>query len=125
LTLPSSTQQVTLVIAPTPVILDSTSSVRRFGEVDVSLNGFDNTYSASQLAFTFYNTTGGLLSGAISVDATSSFHQYFFGSTTTVGAFGLLARFLVTGNTAQVGAVDVQITNTAGVTTARRIPVGN
>ena len=55
----------------------------------------------------------------------STFHRYFFVSNTTGGAFGLLATFPVTGDTSQIGAVDVQITNSAGVTTAQKIPIGN
>jgi hypothetical protein len=65
------------------------------------------------------------MSGAIPVDATSIFHQYFFVSNTTGGAFGLLANFPVTGDTTQIGAVKVQITNSAGVTTAQQIAIGN
>lgn len=125
LTLPNSTQQTSLVVTPSPVIVDAATSVRRFGAVDVSLTGFDNTYSTSQLAFTFYNLSGAVMSSAIPVNATSIFHQYFFTSNTTGGAFGLLATFPVTGDTSQIGAVDVQITNSAGITTAQKIPIGN
>jgi centrosomal CEP192-like protein len=120
----NSTQQESLNISPSPVIFDSVSSVHRYGDVDVSLTGFDNTYTASELTFTFYNTKGAILSGAIPVDATSSFHQYF-SSTTAGGAFSLLATFPVTGDTSQIAAVDVQITNSAGATTAQHVLIGN
>lgn len=124
LNLQGSTQQASLEITPSPVILDVATSVRRFGEVDVSLAGFDNTYSASQLAFTFYNLKGAVMSSPISVDVTPAFHQYF--ATTTVGGeFAMLATFPVQGDTTQIGAVDVQITNSAGVTTANHISIGN
>jgi len=124
LTLANSTAQQSLVITPTPVILDGATSVRRFGAVDVSLTGFDNTYSTSQLSFIFYNLKGAPLSGAIPVDATSMFHQYF-SSTTVGGSFGLLATFPVTGDTSQIGFVDIQIINSSGTTTAQHIAVGN
>lgn len=125
LTLPNSTQQASLVVSPSPVIVDAATSVRQFGAVQVSVTGFDNTYSVSQLAFTFYNLSGAVMSGVITVDATSIFQQYFFVSNTTGGAFGLLANFPVSGDTTQIGAVTVQITNSQGVTTAQQIPVGN
>jgi hypothetical protein len=122
-TLPSSTQQAALVIAPTPVIPDSTSSVLRFGEVDASLNGFDNTYSASIGLRVLKHDR------RTPVGRSRSMRRPACISTSSAppppwGAFGLPGRFLATGNTAQVG-VDVQITNTAEVPTARRIPVGN
>jgi HYDIN/CFA65/VesB-like, Ig-like domain len=118
-------QQATLVIAPSPVMLDTAASIRKFGEIDVSVSGFDNTYSASQLAFTFYDVNGNALSpGAIRVDETSEFEQYF-AATQTGGIFGLLAKFPVTGDTSQIISVDVQVTNSAGVTTAQKVPIGN
>lgn len=64
-------QQATLTIAPEPVNLDMATSVRKFGELDVSLSGFDNTYSVSQLVFTFYDAKGKTMQpGAIRVDGT-------------------------------------------------------
>lgn len=118
-------QQASLTIAPLPVEFDLESAIRNFGQITVSLEGFDNSYSASQMAFTFHLLNGNILSsGAIAVDATSYFQQYF-ASTTDGGSFALLANFPVTGDTTQIGSVDVQITNSAGVTTIEGIPVGN
>ena len=95
--------------------------MRRIDALDVSLIGFDNTYSASQLAFTFYNSAGQALQpGAMRVDATSSFRNYF-SSTSTGGAFAMLAGFPVIGDTNQISAVDVEITNSAGVVTVQHI----
>ena len=84
LTFPNATQQATLVIPPAPINLDSVTAVSLFGSINVAFSGFDNTYTASQLAFTFYDITGKELpQGAIDVDATSAFQQYF--STTQAG----------------------------------------
>ncbi len=91
----------------------------------MSVSGFDNTYSASQLAFTFYNTTGQVVPpGAINVNATSDFQQYF-AATQQGGMFALLATFPVTGDTTQIVAVDIQVTNSVGITTASKVPIGN
>jgi hypothetical protein len=121
----SPVQQITLVIPPAPVGLDTATAVRQFGALDVTFSGFDNTYSASQLAFTFYDLTGKALpQGVIDVDATSAFRQYF-SATQAGGAFQMLATFPVTGNTAEIGFVTAGITNSAGVTTAQQIPIGN
>ncbi len=91
----------------------------------MSLAGFDNTYSASQLSFTFYDSRGSAIQpGAIRVDVSSTFQQYF-ASTQAGGMFALLAKFPMTGDSNQVASVDVQITNAAGVTTAQRVPILN
>jgi len=125
LTLPSGTQQTSLTIQPSPIHLDTASSVRELGELDVSLTGFDNTYTAAQLSFTFYDAKGAVLQpGAIPVNAATPFQQYF-ASTQAGGTFALLAKFPVSGDTSQIASVDVQITNTAGVTTVQKIPIGN
>jgi hypothetical protein len=118
-------QQTTLAIPPSPIILDSATAVRELGALDVAFSGFDNTYSASQLAFTFYDLKGNAMpQGAINVDAGGKFQQYF--STTQVGGmFALLANFLVTGDTTQIGFVTAQITNSAGTTTTQQITIEN
>ncbi|HLH00047.1 MAG TPA: choice-of-anchor D domain-containing protein [Bryobacteraceae bacterium] len=123
LTLPSGTQQTSLIIAPAPIVLDTASSLRKTGELDVSLTGLDNTYTASQMSFTFYDSKGAVVQpGAIPVSVASSFQQYF-ASTQAGGTFALLAKFPVTGDTTQIASVDIQITNAAGVTTAQKVPI--
>ena len=119
--------QANLTIPPSPVDLDddTISAVRLFGSLNVSFGGFDNTYSASQIAFTFYDTSGlPLPQGAIGVDEASAFHAYF-SNTTAGGMFQVLAQFHVTGNTALIGFVTAQITNSQGTSTAQKIPFGN
>jgi len=125
LALNAATQQSTLAIAPSPITLDSFTAVRQYGALNVAFSGFDNTYSASQLAFTFYDLKGlALPQGAIDVDAATAFRQYF-DTTQAGGSFALLATFPVTGVTSQIGFVSAQITNSAGATTAQQIPFGN
>ncbi len=93
LTFPNATQQATLIIPPAPINLDSATAVRLFGSINVAFSGFDNTYTASQLAFTFYDITGKALpQGAINVDASSAFQQYF-STTQAGGSFQVLAEF--------------------------------
>jgi hypothetical protein len=121
LTLPSGIQQTSLAVAPAAVNIDTATCVRQVSQLDVSLIGYDNTYSASQLAFTFFDKTGATMQpGVIRVDVTSDFRLYF-NSTKAGGVFALLATFPVSGNSALVVAVDIQITNSAGVVKVQRI----
>ena len=120
LTFPNSTQQASLTIPPAPIGIDTAGAVRLAGDVDVSMTGFDNTYSASQLVFTFYDKKGVAVSpGAITVNAASYFSGYFASSTT--GMFDLLASFPVTGDLTQLASFSLQITNSAGVVTTQQI----
>jgi Abnormal spindle-like microcephaly-assoc'd, ASPM-SPD-2-Hydin len=125
LTLSGDTQSQisSLAIAPAPIYLDSATGLRLAGELDISVAGFDNTYSASQMAFTFYNLSGAAVQpGAITVNAASTFQQYF--ATTQVGGmFLLLARFPVTGDTTQIGSFTMQMTNSAGTITTQSVQI--
>ena len=121
LTLPNATGQTSLTIAPAAVALDTASAVRRVGNLDVSLTGLDNTYSASQLAFTFYDKNGNAIQpGVIRVDASSDFRLYFAASQVG-GQFALLATFPVSGDVNVVTGFDVQVTNSVGATKTQRI----
>ncbi len=115
----------TLTITRAAVNIGTATSVRRLGAVDVSVTAFDNTYSASELAFTFFDKAGATMQpGVIRVDASSDFRLYF-GSTKAGGMFGMLATFPVTGDTSQIAAATVGITNSVGVTTTQHITIGN
>jgi len=125
LTLEDGTQGplASLTIAPAAVTLDTATGLRKAGELDISVTGLDNTYSASQFSFTFYDTAGAAVQpGAIPVNVSSIFQQYF-ASTQVGGMFALLARFPVTGDTSQIASVDVQITNAAGTITAQKVSI--
>jgi len=114
-------QQISLTISAAPINLATASAVRRIGNLDVSITGLDNTYSAAQLAFTFYDSKGATIApGVISVDATSNFHQYFAASQVG-GQFALLATFPVAGDVNVVAAFDVQITNSVGAAKTQHI----
>jgi hypothetical protein len=105
-------------IAPEKISITNASAVRQSPNLVVTLTGFDNTYSAGKLSFTFYGTNGSVLTQtALSVDATSAFSQYF--ATSTVGsAFSVQASFPVNGDVTQIGSVAVQMTNAAGTASA-------
>ncbi len=118
-------QQATLTIPPSVIVLDSFTAVRELGSLNVAFAGFDNTYSASQLQFTFYDLNGlAFAQGAINVDAATQFQQYF-ATTQAGGSFSLLATFPVAGDTTQIGFVMAELTNSAGTVSAQQIPIGN
>lgn len=102
-------------ISPAQLQITSATAMRQAPNLVVTLNGFDNTYSAGKLSFTFYDTSGHAITpNGIAVDATSNFHQYFFTNNQAGGAFALQASFPVAGDATQVGSVAVTLTNSAG-----------
>lgn len=113
------TQSWSIDIPPAKPVITSVTATAQASNVVVTVVGYDNTYSAGALSFTFYNTSGQAIApGAISVDATTNFHNYFFNGDTAGGAFQLQGSFPVNGDVTQVGSVSVTITNSAGSTSS-------
>lgn len=112
--------ETVVVLASQPVVIDTVRTARTASGVEVSLTAFDNTRSASQLAFTFYDREGRLLEpGTISADATTEFRRYFE-SATLGGLFALRAQFPVSGEAGRIAAVEVELRNAIGVTRSAR-----
>jgi hypothetical protein len=109
---PSSSKD--FAIPPATIHITSANAVRQSPNLVVTINGYDNTYSAGPLSFTFYDVTGKLIA-PVTVNASNSFHQYFLNNTAG-GAFALQASFPVQGDVTQVGSVAIGLTNSQGQT---------
>lgn len=121
LTLPNSTSQSSLTVAPSSPGIDLSTGVLRTSDLDIGLAGFDNTRTLSQLAFTFYDRTGKLLApGRITTDVTNSFAA-LYKTSPAGGSFALRATFPIIGDPTKVGGVNVEVMNQAGVTKLQRI----
>ena len=131
-TLGAQTAQTTITIPKAVVGIDAAVAARNVAcaptllyctttNVQLQINGWDNTRSASQLVFTFFNSSGNAIApGNITVAAASTFQQYFAGST-LAGVFGLHALFPVNGDSNQVVAALVQIINSVGTVESEKI----
>ncbi|HEX3683723.1 MAG TPA: choice-of-anchor D domain-containing protein [Bryobacteraceae bacterium] len=115
--LENQTQTWSFDILPAKVQITSVNAQQQASNVVVTIDGYDNTYSAGELSFTFYNATGQVISpGAITVNAASNFKQYFFDSNQGGGVFALQATFPVNGDVTQVSSVTAAISNSVGST---------
>jgi hypothetical protein len=104
------------------VSLDSSQAQRTSAGLDLRLDAFDNTRSASSMTFTFFDQKGTPLPpGAITVDASAALRQ-FFASSDRGGVFSLHAFFPVNGNPNQVASVEVEMTNSSGTAQTARLP---
>lgn len=116
------TETQTLNIAPAVMGVDPPLAQRTSAGLDLKINGFDNTRSASKLTFQFFDASGNSLApGVMTVDGATAFQQ-FFGSSDLGGMFALHAFFPVIGNPKQVGGVAVEMVNSAGTSRTGRIP---
>ncbi|MBV8070636.1 MAG: choice-of-anchor D domain-containing protein [Acidobacteriaceae bacterium] len=107
-------------ISPAQIFVTSAQAVTESPNLVVTLDGYDNTYSAGELSFLFYDKSGKQISpSALQVDATTNFHNYFFTNNQAGGAFSMQASFPVTGDATQVGSVAVTLANSAGQTTKK------
>lgn len=113
--------EAAVTIPLVPVVIVSTSSERTATGLELRIVGFDNSHSASGIAFTFYDTSGQQLgAGPIRADVAEAFRNYFAGAQLG-GQFSLTAAFPVAGDPALIGAVEVEFTSTAGISFKRRI----
>jgi hypothetical protein len=119
--LPGWQAQATATIAPAAIGLDSTQALRTAAGLNVKIDAFDNTRTASQFTFTFFDSGGKTVSpGAINVDLTTNFKAYFDRSQVG-GVFGLRAVFPVTGDASLIDSVSIALTNAAGATRVVRL----
>jgi ASPM-SPD-2-Hydin domain-containing protein len=118
-----ATEQSTLTIPPAIVGFDATQAQRTSAGLDLRVTGFDNTRTASKITFTCFDQKGTTLNpGAITVDISAAFQQ-FFASSDLGGVFALHAFIPVIGSAAQVAAVEVKIVNAAGTAQTSRLRV--
>ena len=108
----------TLTIPASLLSFDTATATRRTGNLDIQLIGFDNTYAAGAMVFTFFDTSGQTLQpGAILADFTQAFRA-FFTKTQAGSAFQVRVSFPVTGDTSGIAGVDMKLSNNAGTATA-------
>ena len=113
-TLNDETEQATIQVAPAVVGIDSIRVSTASGALQVATTGFDNTRTASKASFRFVNKSGQTIGGAVvSADVTAAFATYF-AHPEVGGQFVLRASFPVTGDTADLASVEVELVNSAG-----------
>lgn len=115
------TTETTYLIAAAPVVMDTLTARLGFGLLEVTLKGFDNTRSATEVAFTFFDRNGQMIQpGEFRLDVADRFRRYF--ETTTVGGmFSIQAGFEANGATVSIGAAEVEMRNRAGITRTQRL----
>jgi hypothetical protein len=112
------TYSQSFTIAPAAIQLTTVQAIAESPNLIVTMSGFDNTYSAGQLSFTFYDASGKAIGSPIQFNAAAEFQGLFFTNNTMGGMFSLQGSFPVMGDVTQVGSVTVGVTNQVAQTTA-------
>ena len=119
----NASDQASVQIAGTAPVLTATQGIRTANTVEARITGYDNTRSASQLSFTFYDISGNAIApGANRVDASGEFTR-FFANSDLGGVFLFRGVFPVTGDAAQVASYEVTVTDGVGTTKSSRTVV--
>jgi hypothetical protein len=104
----------TVPLAPAEINVSGASATSDcLSNVEITMNGFDNTYTAGGTMFSFYDLKGALIGSAVPANFSSKF-QSFYLAQTGGSAFLMGVTFPVTGDITQIGAVNVTLTNAAG-----------
>lgn len=105
-------------VTPTAIQIASATATAQSPFLIVNMTGYDNTYTAGKMAFTFYDAKGSaLMANPIAVDATSDFKNFFTSaSNQTGGAFAVQLKFPVTGDIAKIANLGIAVTNSTGTT---------
>ena len=110
-----SEDQQDIVLAPSPIKVDTVTATRASDALNVTVTGFDNTRSAGRLSFSFFDSKGSFIGNPVTADATEAFYNLFFATDENGGGmFTMTATFPVTGDPSVVGSVQVDLINTAG-----------
>lgn len=106
--------ETTVTIAPAPVLVDTVTVTRGLDLLQMSVKGFDNTRSASEVAFTFFDAAGNMIDpGVIRANVAERFQAYFQAASLG-GMFAMQANFPATGLTNVITGVEIEFRNQAG-----------
>ncbi len=112
----ASDPTTTLTLSPALISLTAANATQTLGFLHVNATGFDNTYGAGAMTFTFFDQSKAIIGTAINSDFTANFKQLYTG-TNGGSSFTLGVVFPVTGDQTQVSAVDVVLKNSVGSVT--------
>ncbi|MCC6537817.1 MAG: choice-of-anchor D domain-containing protein [Bryobacterales bacterium] len=102
------------------VVVDNATARRNGSNLEIDINGYDNTREVGSLNFRFFDRAGNAIGGVITTTPADLFKAYFAQSNLG-GVFGLRAVFPVTGDATIVGSVLVEIANPVGRTDLPRL----
>jgi len=117
----SSDPTTDLLIPRAPIELDEVLTGRLDGFLYVRVTGYDNTYTAGTMSFSFYDANGGLIQ-TVPANFLTNFQTYFTG-TKTGSVFQASIQFPVNKAADAIKSVEAELVNGAGAVRSARIPI--
>ncbi len=116
----ASDPEATVILAPTPIVIDKALPTRFADRVEIVFTGFDNTFSAGSMLFRFFDSSGQPITAAIPTDFTAAFRDFYTripgGST-----FQFAVKFPVSGNSYAITGIEAELSNSAGTVRTSRL----
>ena len=109
-----------LTIAPQTISIESASATALLNELDLTVVGFDNTYSIGPMGFTFYDTKGNPIGPPVQANFAGPFQTYFQ-QQKAGSSFLMRLSFPVQGSAAAVGGVEAVLSNSAGSSVTQKL----
>jgi hypothetical protein len=110
----ASQPSISFTIAPAPIsIVTAAASNQITGQLDIELVGFDNTYSAGGMTFTFFDANNNMIGTPVTANFASNFQGYF-AMYTSGSSFLANISFPVQGNALLISTVTVALNNNTG-----------
>jgi len=110
----SGTPSISFTIAPATISIETvTASNQTAGQLNLAVVGYDNTYSAGAMTFTFFDSTNHMIGSPVTANFASNFQSYF-AMYTSGSTFLVRISFPVEGNALLVATVAVTLSNSAG-----------
>jgi hypothetical protein len=107
-------------VDPAPVKVENVRGLRGTDILDLTLTGFDNTRTVSEVAFFFYDSGGEILApGALRANVEARFRS-FFEASPAGGMFSLRAVFPVSGPSSAIAGWEAEFRNSKGAVRTRR-----
>ncbi|MEP6963513.1 MAG: hypothetical protein ABI995_15640, partial [Acidobacteriota bacterium] len=110
---------VTIAIPPASIAIDQVTAARITDQITVTLAGFDNTFTAGSMSFSFFDRNGQLYGSNIPADFTAAFRTFF--TSTGASVFRTVLTFPASGDLASITGVEAELKNSAGTTRSSRI----
>lgn len=109
-----------ITIAPAPAVLETLIGRKLTDLLEMTIAGFDNTRSLTELTFTFYDIAGAVVDpGPIRSSVASAFETYFR-TAPAGGMFSLRAVFPITGKSQSISYVEIEARNSVGISRTQR-----
>jgi hypothetical protein len=105
---------ISFPIAPAPISIETAAASNQVtGQLNIELVGFDNTYSAGAMTFTFFDANNNMIGAPVTANFASNFQTYF-AMYSSGSSFLANISFPVQGNALVVATVTVTLNNNAG-----------